>query len=96
MRGTVIGLLLALGIIAGGSFVPARVPDPLSSHRELKVATNSGWLPQSFLDEHNQLVGFDIDVAREIAHRLGTKVSFGFGVKLLFFSGDEDLFLLGL
>jgi polar amino acid transport system substrate-binding protein len=76
MRGTVIGLLLALGIIAGGSFVPARVPDPLTSHHELKVATNSGWLPQSFLDEHNQLVGFDIDVAREIARRLGTKVSF--------------------
>lgn len=76
MRESVIGALLALGIIAGGSFVPARTIDSLTTHRELKVATNSGWLPQSFLDEHNQLVGFDIDVSREIARRLGMKVSF--------------------
>jgi len=76
MRGTVVGLLLALGIIVGGAFVPARAPDVLGSQRELKVATNSGWLPQSYLDEHNQLVGFDIDVAREIGRRLGMKVSF--------------------
>ena len=74
MRESVIGALLALGIIAGGSFVPARTIDPLTTHRELKVATNSGWLPQSFLDEHNQLVGFDIDVSREIARRLGIAV----------------------
>jgi polar amino acid transport system substrate-binding protein len=76
MRESVIGALLALGIIAGGSFVPARTVDLLSTHRELKVATNSGWVPQSYLDEHNQLAGFDIDVSREIARRLGMKVSF--------------------
>jgi len=76
MRESLVGVALALGIIAGGSLVPARIPDSLGSHRELRVATNAGWLPQSYLDEHNQLVGFDIDVAREIGRRLGMKVSF--------------------
>src|SRR5579863_4095293 len=76
MRETLAGLLLALVIIGGGSLLPERANDAILSHRELKVATNSGWLPQSYLDEHNQLVGFDIDVAREIARRLGMKVSF--------------------
>jgi ABC-type amino acid transport substrate-binding protein len=40
------------------------------------VATNSGWPPQSFLDDSNELAGFDIDVAREVAERLGVEVSF--------------------
>jgi len=70
------GLILALAIIVGGSFVPTRTHDQAPSHPELKVATNSGWLPQSYLDDHNQLVGFDIDVAREIGRRLGRKTRF--------------------
>ncbi len=40
------------------------------------VATNSSWPPQSFLDDNNEMVGFDIDVSREIAKRLGVEVSF--------------------
>ncbi len=74
-RETVVGLLLAFAIVAAGSFLPERANEVLS-HRELRVATNAGWLPQSFLDEHNQLVGFDIDVSHEIARRLGMRVSF--------------------
>src|SRR5579863_6986124 len=76
MRETVVGLLLALGILAGGSLLPERVNDPQLSNRELRVATNSGWVPQSFLDDHNKLIGFDIDVSHEIARRLGIKVLF--------------------
>ncbi|HEY2659793.1 MAG TPA: transporter substrate-binding domain-containing protein [Caulobacteraceae bacterium] len=76
MREIVAGLLLALAIVVGGSFFATRTPDKAVSHPELKVATNSGWLPQSYLDDHNQLVGFDIDVSREIARRLGRTVRF--------------------
>ncbi|OYR23352.1 bacterial extracellular solute-binding, 3 family protein [Brucella pseudogrignonensis] len=39
-------------------------------------ATNVVWPPQGFLDENNILVGFDIDVATEIAKRLGVNVRF--------------------
>ena len=76
MREAVAGLLIALGILVAGAFVPTRTPEAGSAHGELKIATNGAWRPQSFLDEHNQLVGFDIDVAREIARRLGRKPRF--------------------
>ena len=75
-REFVVGLLLAAGIIAAGSFLPARTADRASAHPELKIATNGSWRPQSFLDDHNQLVGFDIDVSREIARRLGRTAKF--------------------
>jgi polar amino acid transport system substrate-binding protein len=50
--------------------------DRVTSKKAMVVATNSGWPPQSFLDDSNQLVGFDIDVSKEIAKRLGVEVSF--------------------
>ncbi len=46
------------------------------SKKAMVVATNAGWPPQSFLDDSNKLVGFDIDVANEIGKRLGVEVSF--------------------
>lgn len=42
----------------------------------LKVATDANWAPQSFLNDNNEMDGFDIDVAREIAKRLGVEVEF--------------------
>ncbi len=39
-------------------------------------ATHVVWPPQGFLGENNKHVGFDIDVATEIAERLGVNVSF--------------------
>jgi polar amino acid transport system substrate-binding protein len=71
MRELLAGGLIAAAILVGGAFVPTRAHEAAAARRELIVATNSGWLPQSFLDEHNQLVGFDIDVSRELARRLG-------------------------
>lgn len=50
--------------------------DRVASSGELKVATNASWPPQSFLDDNNKLAGFDIDVANEIARRLGVTVAF--------------------
>ena len=50
--------------------------DRVMSAKELVVATNAGWPPQSYLDDNNEMVGFDIDVAREIATRLGVEVRF--------------------
>ncbi|MCF6368095.1 transporter substrate-binding domain-containing protein [Rhizobium halophilum] len=50
--------------------------DRVMERGAMVVATNSGWPPQSFLDDSNQLTGFDVDVAKEIAKRLGVEVSF--------------------
>jgi polar amino acid transport system substrate-binding protein len=43
----------------------------------IKVSTDPEYPPQSFLDEEtNELDGFDIDVAKAIAERLGVEVEF--------------------
>ncbi|KQS75249.1 amino acid ABC transporter substrate-binding protein [Rhizobium sp. Leaf384] len=50
--------------------------DRVMDKKAMVVATNSSWPPQSFLDDNNEMVGFDIDVSKEIAKRLGVEVSF--------------------
>lgn len=50
--------------------------DRVLEKKAMVVATNSSWPPQSYLDDNNEMVGFDIDVSREIAKRLGVDVSF--------------------
>ena len=42
----------------------------------IRVSTDANYEPQSFLDENGEFVGFDIDVAKEIAKRLGVEVEF--------------------
>ena len=42
----------------------------------VRVSTDPNYEPQSFLDENGEFVGFDVDVAREIAKRLGVEVEF--------------------
>jgi len=76
---TAIGVVVGLGVAAlliVGTKMAGEAHDRGATRGALKVATNSSWLPQSYLDDHDQLVGFDIDVAREIARRLGMKASF--------------------
>ncbi len=52
------------------------VLDRVMETHVLKVATSANWAPQSYLDDNNELVGFDVDVAKEIAKRLGAKAEF--------------------
>lgn len=42
----------------------------------IRVSTDPNYAPQSFLNEAGEYEGFDIDVAREIAERLGVEVEF--------------------
>ncbi|QFI69631.1 transporter substrate-binding domain-containing protein [Sinorhizobium alkalisoli] len=70
---------LAIGVAALALATAAQAGETLDrvmGKKAMVVATNSGWPPQSYLDDSNQLVGFDIDVSREIAKRLGVEVSF--------------------
>lgn len=53
--------------------------DLLAKIREagvLKVSTDPNYAPQSFLNNQGEFEGFDIDVATEIAERLGVEVQF--------------------
>lgn len=50
--------------------------DRVMSAGVLKVATSADWAPQSFINDDNKMDGFDVDVARELAKRLGVEVEF--------------------
>ncbi len=69
-------LVLVLGLAFGGLARAADTIGRVRSRGVLVVATNAGWEPQGFLDDAGHLAGFDIDVAREIARRLGVKAAF--------------------
>ena len=42
----------------------------------IRISTDPNYAPQSFLDESGNFKGFDVDVAQEIASRLGVEVEF--------------------
>ncbi|WP_426230773.1 transporter substrate-binding domain-containing protein [Pararhizobium sp. DWP3-4] len=63
-------------LVAANSAFAGETLDRVMANKALVIATNSGWPPQSYLDDSNEMVGFDIDVSREVAKRLGVEVSF--------------------
>lgn len=80
-------VMLAVTLLALASLVlSACTPTPAAQDNSLlgtikargvmRVSTDPNYKPQSFLNEKNELDGFDIDVAKEVAKRLGVKVEF--------------------
>ncbi|MCY4030554.1 MAG: transporter substrate-binding domain-containing protein [Hyphomicrobiales bacterium] len=64
-------------VLTGANF--ALAGDTLDRVKEagvLKVATDADWAPQSFLNDDNEMDGFDVDVAKEIAKRMGIEIEF--------------------
>ncbi len=73
--------LIAIVVLAAGTFGASAaqagaVLDRVLAKKTLVVATDANYPPQSFLDKNNELQGFDVDVAREVAKRLGVKAKF--------------------
>jgi len=64
-----------VALSAGASFAGEAL-DRIMDKKVLKVATDANWAPQSFLNDNNEMDGFDVDVAREIAKRMGVEVEF--------------------
>jgi len=56
--------------------VCAGVLEDIKSKGELVISSDANYAPQSFLNDKGQLDGFDIDVSKEVAKRLGVKVKF--------------------
>lgn len=69
-------LLLGMGLVGAGSASAGEVLGKVLKSKELKVATNSDYKPQAFMNGNNELDGFDIDVSKEIAKRLGATAVF--------------------
>ena len=59
------------------STAPAAAPAPApAAVVKLVVGLDDNFPPMGFRDEKNELVGFDIDMAREAAQRAGLEVEF--------------------
>ena len=56
--------------------VYAGVLEDIKSKGQLVVSTDANYAPQSFLNDKGELDGFDIDVSKEVAKRLGVKIKF--------------------
>jgi polar amino acid transport system substrate-binding protein len=71
------GLALVASAFSPWSTIQAgEVLDRVLSKGVLVMSTDPEYPPQSSLDENNQFVGFDIDVGRQIAERLGVDIEF--------------------
>ncbi len=77
-------LMIALSVLAGcGSSASNGNKDHLDRIREagkITVATEGAWSPFTYHDETtNELIGFDVEVAAEIAKRIGVEAEFAEG-----------------
>ena len=68
--------VVAMLALVGSPVQAGQTLDRVMSTKVLNVATNANWPPQGFLNDANELDGFDIDMAKEIAKRLGVEVKF--------------------
>ena len=72
---TILGAAL-IGALTVGTAQAGEVLDSIMSKKNIKVATDANWPPQSFINDKNEMDGFDVDVAREIAKRIGVDIEF--------------------
>ncbi len=63
------GVLLLCGLV----FWYVKKPAAQEDHTILNVGTNAEYQPFSFLDNNDEIVGLDIDIAKEVCNRLGKK-----------------------
>jgi len=52
------------------------VYDYIKANNELMIATDANWAPFSYIDDDGVMQGFDVEVGREIAKRMGVEVRF--------------------
>ncbi len=61
---------------SGAAAEPVDLLAEIMSRGSIWISTDPNYAPQSFLDESGNFQGFDVDVAMEIAERLGVEVEF--------------------
>lgn len=94
MKKTFLGLLVALSVFpalyAGGSkeSVSGDLLERIKAKGEITIAMEGTWAPWTYHDEKDQLVGYDVEVGKAIADKLG--------VNAKFVEGEWDGLLAGL
>ena len=69
-------ILTAAGALAATAAFAGETLDRVKESGVLTVASDANWAPQSFLNDNNEMDGFDVDVAKEIARRMGVDIKF--------------------
>ncbi|MGM0233940.1 transporter substrate-binding domain-containing protein [Enterococcus sp. AZ094] len=82
-KGKIVAMVGFLGLFAGvllsACSKPTEEDSSLSKVEEAKtlvVATSGTLYPSSYYNDKNELVGYDVDVAKEVAKRLGVEITF--------------------
>lgn len=75
MRGMLVASLLAPGLLAGltTAALAGETLDRVMKNKVLVEVTDQAYPPFSYIDETGEVVGFDIDISKEIAKRLGVE-----------------------
>ena len=79
MKRNALTILLTVTLVvfaAGSSFGGGDVLDEIMAAGVIKVSTDPNYAPQSFIADNGELDGFDVNVAQEVAKRLGVKIEF--------------------
>lgn len=78
IRHVVFNVAVSASLCLFGQIASAQVKsfESIKSSGVIRIANTQTSPPWSGLDKSNQLVGYDVDVAREVAKRLGLKVEF--------------------
>ncbi|MCZ4271268.1 transporter substrate-binding domain-containing protein [Maritalea porphyrae] len=77
LKEALLGTAAAVMVLgASASAFAGEVLDKIMADKMLIVGTNSDYRPNSFLGDDNQLQGFDISVAKEVAKRMSVEVKF--------------------
>ena len=67
---------------------PQSLLEKVKTNGKMVVATEGTWAPYTYVDESGNLTGYDVEVARAVAAKLGVEAEF--------VTGDFDGFLIGL
>lgn len=70
-------LLLVTMVFTGcGGSEPAKTDGGSKEIKKITIGLDDEYAPMGFKNEQNEIVGFDVDLAKEAAKRLGTEVEF--------------------
>jgi len=70
-------IVLSIALLSMNMSVKAGVVyDYIKANNELMIATDANWAPFSYIDDDGVMQGFDVEVGREIAKRMGVEVRF--------------------
>ncbi len=66
--------LTAIAMATTGPALGGETLDRIKSTKTLTLSSDPAYPPQSFLNDRNEMDGFDVEVARELARRMGVQL----------------------